>query len=202
MVLGAELGTGQDKDTLELPEDSTTVESLTAFGEALAERFNSIDNERVVAPVLNIRHAETFYTISNQILVFAGKMGLITNRVVLNGDKYQVVSEIGYMELGTEDVIVIVPGEIAAELVYGGFLSADKAWNGTEWEFGSIADMVGDKNIVVFGIMNDQIGYIIPSNDYMALLEPSNKSLELVATGNLTAAMMINDFSVLIGSVK
>ncbi len=202
MVLGAELGTGQDKDTLGLPEDATTVESLDAFGKALADRFASIDNETEVAPILNIAHKETFYTISNQILVFAGKMGLITNRVVKDGNNYQVVSEIGYMELGTEDVVVIVPGELAAELVYGGFLGADKSWTGTEWEFGSVSDMVGDKNIIVFGIMNDQIGYILPSNDYMALLEPSNKSLELVATGNLTAEAMIKDFDELINSVK
>lgn len=202
MVLGAELGTGQDSETLEIPEECTTPEYLTIYGEALAERFASINNETVVAPVLNIRHMETFYTIKNQILVFAGKMGLITNRVVSDGDEYQVVSEIGYMEIGTEDAVVIVPGEIAAELVYGGFLSADKSWTGTEWEHGSIADRIGDKNIVVFGIMNDQIGYIIPANDYMALLEPSNKSLELVATGNVTAEMMVADFEKLLADVK
>lgn len=202
MVLGAELGTGQDKETLGLDEDATTVEALTAFGEALSERFASIDNEEVVEPILNIAHKETFYTIKNQILVFAGKMGLITNRVVLDGKDYQVVSEIGYMELGSKHAVVIVPGEIAGELVYGGFLGADKSWTGTEWEFGAISDNLEGKNVIVFGIMNDQIGYIIPANDYMALLEPSNKSLELVATGNATAEAMVKDFAELIASVK
>lgn len=202
MVLGAELGTSQDKSSLEIPEEATTPERLAVYGQALAERFASIDNEDIVAPVLNIRHMETFYTISNQILVFAGKMGLITNRVVVDGENYQVVSEIGYMEIGTEDAVIIVPGEIAGELVYGGFLGADKSWTGTEWEYGSISDRIGDKNVIVFGIMNDQIGYVIPANDYMALLEPSNKSLELVATGNLTAAAMVADFEKLIESVK
>lgn len=202
MILGAELATGQDWESAGVPEGVDTVEGLTIFGQAVADRFASIDNETVVEPILNVRHMETFYTISNQILVFAGKMGLITNRVVKDGDKYQVVSEIGYAELGSDIALAIVPGEIAGELVYGGFLGADKSWTGTEWELGSIADIVGDKEIIVIGITNDQIGYIIPANDYMALLEPSNKSLELVATGNLTAEAMIKDFAELVASVK
>lgn len=202
MILTAQQGTGQDWDAVEVPEGATTPEGLTIYGQALAERFASINNETIVAPLLNIAHKETFYTITNQILVFAGKMGLITNSVVVDGDNYQVVSEIGYMELGTDLAVLLVPGEIAAELVYGGCLGADKSWTGTEWTYAPIADMVGDREVVVFGITNDQIGYIIPDNDYMALLEPSNKSLELVATGNTTASTMVKDFEALIGSVK
>ncbi len=202
MLLTAQQGTSQDKSTLNIPEDTSTPDRLTVFGKALAERFNSINNEELVAPVLNVKSAETFYTISNQILIFAGKMGLITNRVVIDGDKYQVVSEIGYMEIGTDIAVLFVPGEIAAELVYGGCLSADKAWTGTDWTLAPIAETIGDKEVIVFGLTNDQIGYIIPDNDYMALLEPSNKSLELVATGNKTASTMVNDFEVLISSVK
>ncbi len=202
MILTAEQGTSQDRDTLDIPDDATTSESLTIYGEALAERFASIDNEELVAPVLNIAHKEAFYTISNQILVFAGKMGLITNSVVIDGGNYQVISEIGYMELGTDIAVLLVPGEIAAELVYGGCLAADKAWTGTDWTYAPIAETVGDKEVIVFGIINDQIGYIIPDNDYMALLEPSNKSLELVATGSKTASTMVKDFEALISSVK
>ncbi len=202
MVLNAQQGTSQDWESVGVPEGVDTVEGLTIYGQAFAERFASIDNETEVAPVLNIAHKETFYTISNQILVFAGKMGLITNSVVVDGDNYQVVSEIGYMELGTDLAVLLVPGEIAAELVYGGCLEADKSWTGTDWTYAPIAEMVGDKEVVVFGLTNDQIGYIIPDNDYMALLEPSNKSLELVATGNTTASTMVNDFEALIASVK
>ena len=202
MVLTAEQGTTQDWEAVGVPEGVDTVEGLTIYAEAFSKKFASIDNEKEVTPILNIAHKETFYTITNQILVFAGKMGLISNTVVKDGNNYQVVSEIGYMELGTDVAVVLVPGEIAAELVYGGCLGADKSWTGTEWAYPSIAEMIGDKEVVVFGITNDQIGYIIPDNDYMALLEPSNKSLELVATGNKTGSAMVEDFEALITSVK
>ncbi len=202
MMLGAELGTTQDKSSLALAEDATTVDWLDAYGKALAQRFASIDNEKEVAPLLNIKHEQVFYTITNQILVFAGKMGLVTNNCVIDGDNYQVVTEIGYMEIGTDIAVALVPGEGAAELFYGGCLSADKAWTGTDWEYAPVKDMVDGKTLIVFGIINDQIGYVIPDNDYMALLEPSNKSLELVATGNTTASSMMEDFEALIASVK
>ena len=202
MVLTAEQGTTQDWEAVGVPEGVDTVEGLTIYAKAFSEKFASIDNETEVAPVLNIAHKETFYTITNQILVFAGKMGLISNTVVIDGDNYQVVSEIGYMEIGTDVAVVLVPGEIAAELVYGGCLASDKAWTGTDWTYAPIAEMIGDKEVIVFGITNDQIGYIIPDNDYMALLEPSNKSLELVATGNRTGSSMVKDFEALIASVR
>lgn len=202
MMLTAEQGTTQDHDSFDFPEEATTPERLDAYGKALSDRFASIDNEKEVAPLLNIRNEETFYTISNQILVFAGKMGLITNRCVADGDEYQVVSEIGYMELGEDLAVALVPGEIAAEIISGGTLGADKSWTGTEWTYAPLQDLADGRKMIVFGIINDQIGYIIPDNDYMALLEPSNKSLELVATGSKTASTMVEDFEALIASVK
>lgn len=202
MMLGAEQGTSQDKSSLELSEELTTVERLDAYGIALSERFASIDNEVEVAPVLNIKHEQTSYEITNEILVFAGKMGLLSNAVIKNDDHFEVATEIGYMEIGTDIAVVLCPGEIAAELIYGGCLDADKSWTGKAWELDPTVDEVGEKTLIVFGLINDQIGYIIPDNDYMALLESSNKSLELVSTGNVTASAMVVDFADLIASVR
>ena len=203
MVLGAEQGTTQDKSSLELDEENlTTPESLTFYGAALAERFASIDNEVEVEPILNIKHTAATYKITNQILVFAAKAGLLTNAVVVGDDYFAVASEIGYMEVGTDIAVILCPGEIAAELVYGGCFDAERSWTAEDWTYGYIGDMTDKESVIVFGIINDQVGYIIPDNDYMALLEPSNKSLELVSTGNITASTMVADFAELIASVK
>lgn len=203
MVLTAEQGTTQDGSSVKAEgETMTTAEYLTAYGTALAERFASIDEESEVAPLLNIKSQVVYYKITNQILIFAGKMGLLTNTVVKNGGDLEVATEIGYMELGTDLAVALIPGEAAAELAYGGCLGADKSWSGKDWTLAPIKDEVGGRKLIVFGIINDQIGYIIPDNDYMALLEPSNKSLELVSTGSNTASSMIQDFASLIASVK
>lgn len=202
MVLGAEQGTSQDKSSLELADELSTPERLTAYAKALTERFVSIENEVEVEPVLNIKHTSATYEITNEILVFAAKAGLLTNGVLVADDHFEVISEIGYMEIGTDIAVVLCPGEIAAELVYGGCLDADKSWTGKDWTLGYIGDMTDKETVIVFGIINDQIGYIIPDNDYMALLEPSNRSLELVSTGNVTASSMVEDFAELIASVE
>lgn len=202
MLLGAEQGTSQDGSSVRT-ESMTTQEYLTAYGTALAERFASIEDEAEVAPLLNIRAREVTYEITNSILEFAGKMGLLTNTVVKNGKgNYEVATEIGYMELGEDIAVMLVPGEGAAEMFYGGCLGADRSWTGTDWEYAPLKDAVGGRKLIVFGIINDQIGYIIPDNDYMALLESSNKSLELVSTGNHTASDMTKDFEELISSVR
>lgn len=203
MMLTAEQGTTQDGSTVRSEgETMTTAEYLTAYGTALAERFASITDETEVAPVLNIKSQVVYYKITNQILIFAGKMGLLTNTVVKNDGKFEVATEIGYMELGTDIAVALVPGEGAAELFSGGCLSAADSWTGTDWSLAPVANEVGDKKLIVFGIINDQIGYIIPDNDYMALLSPINKSLELVSTGSNTASAMVKDFAALISSVK
>lgn len=202
MMLTAEQGTSQDRSTVETVENPTVAQKLGAFGEALVDKFASIDNETEVAPLLNIAHARTFYKITNNILVFAGKMGLLTNTVVKTEGGYEVATEIGYMELGTDLAVALVPGEIAAELIEGGCLSAEKSWTGKDWTLAPIKDNVQGKKLIVFGIINDQIGYIIPDNDYMSILESSGKSLELVSTGNVTASAMVKDFAELIASVN
>lgn len=201
LLLGAEQGTSQDASTV-TTDGMTKTEYFEAYGTAMADRYASISNETEVAPVLNIKMQQVSYKITNQILIFAGKMGLLTNTVVKNGEDFEVATEIGYMELGTHIAVMLVPGEAAAELFYGGCLGADKSWTGTEWEKAPLTEAVDGKELIVFGIINDQIGYIIPDNDYMALLEPSNKSLELVATGNHTASAMVEDFEELIASVN
>ena len=202
MMLTAEQGTTQDGNSVRT-EGMTTAEYLDAYGTAIADRFASIDNETEVEPLLNIKSEEVTYKIKNQILVFAGKMGLFTNTVIKDGKgNYEIATEIGYMEIGENIAVLLVPGEGAAELFYGGCLGADKSWTGKEWTLAPVKDYVGNKTLIVFGITNDQIGYIIPDNDYMALLEPANKSLELVSTGNSTASSMVKDFAELIESVK
>ena len=202
LILGAEQGTGQDRDTVEYDDDGTELCELRAYGEALARRLASVEGETEVAPILNITHRKVTFDISNKILILAGKGGLATNPIRHAGiGKYQELSEIGYMELGRDVAVAIVPGEAAAELFYGGFCPPDKSWTGKAWERTAIADLAPDKDMIVFGVMNDMVGYIIPDNDYMPILYPENSSLEVVALGDTVAGTMADAFASLIGEV-
>ena len=200
LILGAEQGTSQDKSTTNA-EGMTTVEELDAFGTKLAQILNDISDETEVEPILNYAGKEVQFDVSNCILLFAGKVGLFPNEIVRTGlNKFSVISEIGYMEIGADIAVPIIPGEAAGEMLYGGYCTAENSWTGKDFDATTISELVGDKEIVALGVCNDMIGYIIPDNDYMPLLYPNNKSLEVVALGNRTCSAVLSEFEELINS--
>ena len=144
-----------------------------------------------------------YVPVTNQILEFAGRLGALTNTVVTtdeNNNVLEVATELGYLEIGTKLAVAIIPGELEPAIAYGGYLDADHSWTGTDFNYPSLQDIVGtDKELLVFGLMNDQIGYILEDNDYSSILSGVNE--EIVATGNLAGSTTINAFEELIKSI-
>ncbi len=215
LILGAEQGTSQRKEpgkgdgvadgTVGEVDTTNPMGDVAAMGRTLAQLLIQKGGENAVEvePLLNIAHHEVFFTIQNPILTFAGKCGLFINQVVRSGFlRYEVVSELGYMEMGKDLAFAIVPGELAAELAYGGCLPASESWRGTEWTMPSMQQMTGKRQLLVLGIMNDQVGYIIPSNDYMPILNEDNKSLELVSLGDEAAPILMDAYAALLADVR
>lgn len=205
LLLGAEQGSSQRRDNAEIQGETEPLADVKAYGRTLAELLiaKGGDNAVEVPPLLNIRHKEILFTIQNPILTFAGKMGLVTNKVVRRGFmQYEVVSEIGYMELGDALAVALIPGELAAELAYGGCLTAETSWRNKDWTMPSLQEMTGTRQLLIFGIMNDQVGYIIPENDYMALAYEDNKSLELVSMGDEAAGILCAEYDALLREIR
>ena len=57
---------------------------------------------------------------------------------------------------------------IFPELVFGGALSAEESGtgNGPEVNPDLLCDITGDKDILIFGLANDELGYVLPPNDF------------------------------------
>ena len=106
------------------------------------------------------------------------------------------------MEIGNDLAVALVPGELAAEIAYGGFLTAETSWTNTDWTKPTLQQITGDRHMLVFGLMNDQIGYIIPGNDFMSVIYPANKSLELVSLGDQAAAQLTDYYAELVAECK
>ena len=80
---------------------------------------------------------------------------------------YSIITEVGYVEIGKDIVLLTVPGELVPQLVFGDVIDANEAYLGTAWELPCTADLIGeDKTVLVMGLCNDAIGYIVPDNDY------------------------------------
>lgn len=203
-IQGAELAITTSHSSLDIPEGTPRLESLKIYGTALGKLIVESDAaETEVAPLLNYRMKEYYVPVTNQILAFAGKLGALTNKVVATDDnntELEVVTELGYLEFGTELAIAVIPGELEPAIAYGGYLDADSSWTGTDFDYPTLQEIVGtDKELLVFGLTNDQIGYILEDNDYSSILSGVNE--EIVATGCSAGSTTINAFEELVDSI-
>lgn len=168
-ILGAELAISSQYEPIEKNEPELFEKydyRYGAFGEKLGQFACSITEETEVEPIFNIRYTEAFVPVNNSILKLAAKGGLLTNQLVKAGLSYEVVTEIGYAEFGTNLSVAIIPGEIAPEIVYGGVTPVEESWNGKEWTYPSFQEEAGERKMLVFGITNDQIGYLLPASNW------------------------------------
>ncbi|MBR2868140.1 MAG: hypothetical protein IKB88_03605 [Clostridia bacterium] len=206
-VLGAELAMTSEYDYLPKVDTESDLYKeygegyarLALFGEELAKLAISINNDKRVAPIFNIRLSEVYVPVDNSILKLAAKGGLLTNEIVKNNGTYEVVTEVGYCEFGNDIAVSIIPGELAPEIAYGGVHTAEETWDGDEWTYSSFADAAGDKTLLVFGITNDQIGYLLPSNEWHSYLTENE---EIVSTGRMAGAYIAEAYLLLFDEVR
>ncbi len=159
----------------ETPEGATDFDRIQAFGKKIVERIMTPDSEVALEPYLNVTHAEIFLPIENPILMAAAKLNIINSTCVNTTGKLEdalLVTEIGYCEFGSKLAIALAPGELAPEIAFGGAKTAAESWNGTSWDYPSMQKLAGRK-LIVFGLTNDEIGYIIPDNDVATTLADS-----------------------------
>jgi hypothetical protein len=97
----------------------------------------------------------------------SGLLGMTTVKDAASQSGYSIISEVGYIEIGTDLAVVTVPGELVPQLVYGNVVDKSEAYLGTDWDMPATAELIGeDKTVLVMGLCNDAIGYIVPDNDY------------------------------------
>ena len=199
-ILGAELAvSSQYEKVLEDTELLSKYEyDYGAYGEKLGQLACSITEEKAVEPIFNIRYTEVFVPVQNSILKLAGKGGLLTNVIVKNGLDKEVVSEVGYAEFGTELAVAIIPGEIAPEIVYGGVSPVEESWNGKEWNYPAFEEAAG-KKMLVFGITNDQIGYLLPYTEWHSYFTENE---EIVSCGIEAAPAVVEAYYKVFNEVK
>ena len=81
-------------------------------------------------------------------------------------------TEMTYMKIGSQKILIF-PGELFCELVYGGYASAEDSATGLGPEINTepLARICGDDSLMVFGVSNDMTGYVVAPND--SVLHPT-----------------------------
>lgn len=149
--------------------------------------------ETAVEPILNIKIASVEINVTNPVIMAAGKLGVVNYLIKKSGSEYYVTTEIGYMEIGEDIKIAFVPGEICTDLIYGGnALTADGSVNEENYEGQTLCEIFGD-DIIIFGLANDAIGYIVPENDYSMALAFGHYQ-ELLSLGKSEATVLFEAY--------
>ena len=177
-------------------------------------------NATEVAPIINVKMAEVTVPLEYGLLELGAISHLLGTTTVYDDNSpsgYSIISEIGYLEFGTDIVMLTVPGELIPQLVYGDVVDKTEAYTGTDWELEITSEILGEnKTVLVMGLCNDAIGYIVPDNDYAPFIADTiwntdlGKKLfgeyhshyeEMLSTGSKSGSTIIGALNALVKEV-
>ena len=128
------------------------------------------NNIKEIEPILNVKMTEYAVRLETGLFGYGATEGFIGTTTVKDSSSktgYSIITEAGYIEIGKDIVLLTAPGEIVPQLIYGNVVSAEDSYRGTEWTYEATARLIPQgKTVLVMGLCNDAIGYILPDNDY------------------------------------
>jgi len=172
-------------------------EGYQRYGRHVAQFLLNIpeEQEEKLTPILNIRVKELLIPCDNAILVALAKLDIVSNRVILKDGEPYFATEVGYAELGKYLHIGMVPGELAPEIAVGGAYSAEESYNRESWDFPSMREVLPDYGeMMVIGLCNDSVGYILPDNDYGSFFASGHYE-ETVSAGKRAGSTIAKGFA-------
>ena len=92
-------------------------------------------------------------------------MGILQGEMLREEGGVSIVSEVGYLALDFLQ-IALIPGEMLQELVIGGRLPEHRLPHPERADEPLLFDLMPGGIRLVFGLANDEIGYILNDNDY------------------------------------
>ncbi len=175
------------------------IETAASYGKTLAEKLMAIDSEEKLNAVLNVAMSELRVNVTNEILTLAARQDILNSVIIKAEEGYQLVTEIGYMELGNSVAVFLCPGELDPSIAYGGPESGDAAWTGGEWTLPALKDITSCDNVLVVGLCNDQGGYILRDNEYHSLLV-ENEEVNVVS--NAAGSTIVDGYIELLNKIE
>ena len=143
------------------------VENLEITGQLLLEYALSIEDQRQLEPRMQLSTAEFTVDLDNPVFLLYRSLGILDNRAVpcSSATGYGVKTELSLLVLDGIGLSMI-PGEIFPELVYGG--SWGQVGSGENpVPLAQLAKEAGLENLLVVGLANDEIGYIVSPSDFL-----------------------------------
>ena len=143
--------------------------STKAIGEKLAGYAMAIRRDKKLSPCINVLRRELYLEADNTMLLTAKFVHILKAKTHFREETslgLALRTEMTYMEIGGKPML-FVPGELFPELAYGGYLSAAESANGTGENPVPLCGIADDPDLLIFGMADDEIGYIVPPDDFL-----------------------------------
>ena len=149
--------------TRELLEPFDAEANMIATAERMANAILSITDEEKLAPSLRYSRVSLGIPLDNTFFFFAKFLGILDNAICEGASDtgYLLKSELGVLSVGSV-AFALIPGEIFPELVNGRGLTDEDPE-----ALMSIASRYGVEKLLILGLCNDEIGYIVPPSNFL-----------------------------------
>ena len=158
----------EDEDKLR--RENRLLESTRNIGYKLADYALKIKKEQKLKPRISYIKQEFFVPVENPVLTIACQLGLLNADAYTlpYSDKKALKTEISYFEIDDLKMLML-PCELFPELAYGGYLDDDESAEGLSEDINPdpLIEIADDEDLLIFGLANDELGYVIPPNDFM-----------------------------------
>ena len=183
-------------------------ERMENYGNLLAGKLKGITGEQQLPALLNIAHREYTLPIDNPLHLLFFRLGAIDStgrKTNLTATEMELKTELGYMELGGKIAVALVPGEMEPALAFdetGVGLPAAESYRRKAFTFTPMVDMIGEgiDHFMVFGLTNDQVGYMPLPNDIAHFVVFGNEEVNTASTQ--VAPLTLAAFKALVEDVR
>lgn len=146
------------------------VENLEITSEKLLDYAKSItpDMERELEPTLRLSRTVFTVPLDNPAFAMYKFLGILNNHAVTaeSATGHGVETELSVIMLG-DLAVTLIPGEIFPELVLGGQYGDANPDGVNPRPLTEIAKENGIDQMIVIGLCNDELGYIVPPSDFL-----------------------------------
>ena len=149
-------------------DENDLVNNMKITGNLLAQYALSINETPLQKGVLKQETTKFYVQLDNTLYLYYKFLGIVENNVyknIFNG-KYYIESEVSILQI-SNITFILIPGEIFPELVYGGSFENPLSYNENDITISELAKSNNVDELIIIGLCNDELGYIVPPSDYL-----------------------------------
>ena len=162
----------EEADYFELKATSYSLAQIVVDG---------ISRKQDAAPSIEVKMQQAVIPLDYDIMYLGGISGVFGYNIIrTKGTEtgYSLVTEIGYVNLGDNVTMLMLPGEVSPAITFGKSekytgeesWSGKTSWSGEEWDYKTLKEMAQEKfgpdtKVIASGLTNDEIGYVMPDTD-------------------------------------